>query len=107
MSKASGQNTINQMSKRLIHSSKTTQRLKRKETMPQSRVVVVVGVGVVVVVVVVLVCLVASDFLTVICHLAILNVCVIIIFSVGNTQIRILLLCFLYLFVELTITLNE
>ena len=44
-----------------------------------------------------LVCFVASDFLT-ICHLAIVNVCVIIILSIGNTQISILLLCFLYLF---------
>ena len=35
------------------------------------------------------------------------NVCVIIILSTGNTQISILLLCFLYLFVELTITRNE
>ena len=41
------------------------------------------------------------------CHLAIVNVCVIIIFSIGNTQISILLLCFLYLFVELLITMNE
>ena len=48
-----------------------------------------------------LVCFVASDFLTTICHLAIVNVCVFIILSIGNTQISILLLCFLYLFVEL------
>ena len=33
--------------------------------------------------------------------------CVIIILSIGNTQISILLLCFLYLFVELMITMNE
>ena len=45
---------------------------------------------------------VASDVLRTICHLAIVNVCVIIILSIGNTQISILLLCFLYLFVELT-----
>ena len=50
---------------------------------------------------------VASDFLTTICHLAIVNVCVIIILSIGNTQMSILLLCFLYLFVELMITVNE
>ena len=50
---------------------------------------------------------VASDFLTTICHLAILNVCVIIVLSIGNTQISIVLLCFLYLFVELMITMNE
>ena len=50
---------------------------------------------------------VASDFLTTICHLAIVNVCVIIILSIGNTQISILLLCFVYLFVELMITMNE
>ena len=42
-----------------------------------------------------------------ICHLAIVNVCVIIILSIGNTQISILLLCFLCLFVELMITMNE
>ena len=54
-----------------------------------------------------LVCFVASDFLTTICHLAIVNVCVIIVLSIGNTQISILLLCFLYLFVELMITMNE
>ena len=47
-------------------------------------------------------CFVASDFLTTICHLAIINVCV----SIGNTQISILLLCFLYLFVEFMITMN-
>ena len=35
------------------------------------------------------------------------NVCVIIISSIGNTQISVLLLCFLYLFVELMITMNE
>ena len=35
--------------------------------------------------------------LTTICHLAIVNVCVIIM-SIGNTQIGILLLCFQYLF---------
>ena len=50
---------------------------------------------------------VASDVLTTICHLAIVNVCVIIILSIGNTQISILLLCFLYLFVEFMITMNE
>ena len=50
---------------------------------------------------------VASDFLTRICHLAIVNVCVIIILSIGNIQISTLLLCFLYLFVELMITMNE
>ena len=53
------------------------------------------------------VCFVASDVLTTIFHLAIVNVCVIIILSVGNTQISILLLRFLYLFVELMITMNE
>ena len=52
-------------------------------------------------------CFVASDFLTTICHLAIVNVCVIIILYIGNTQISILLLCFLNLFVELMITMNE
>ena len=52
-------------------------------------------------------CFIASDVLTIICHLAIVNVCVIIILSIGNTQISILLLCFLYLFVELMITMNE
>ena len=51
--------------------------------------------------------IVAFDFLTTICHLAIVNVCVIIILSIANTQISILLLCFLYLFVELLITMNE
>ena len=50
---------------------------------------------------------VASDVLTTICHLAIVSVCVIIILSIGDTQISILLLCFLYLFVELMITKNE
>ena len=35
------------------------------------------------------------------------EVCVIIILSIGNTQVSILLLCFLYLFVELMITMNE
>ena len=54
-----------------------------------------------------LVCFIASDFLTTICHLAIVNVCVITILSIGNTQISILLLCFLYLFVEFIITMNE
>ena len=34
----------------------------------------------------------------------IVNVCVFLILSIGNTQISILLLCFLYLFVELMIT---
>ena len=50
-----------------------------------------------------LVCLVAFDFLTTISHLAIVNVCVIIILSISNTQISILLL---YLTVELMITMN-
>ena len=54
-----------------------------------------------------LVSFVASDFWTTNCHLAIINACVIIILSIGNTQISILLLCFLYLFVELMITMNE
>ena len=36
-----------------------------------------------------------------ICHLAI------IVLSIGNTQTSILLLCFLYLFLELMITMNE
>ena len=49
---------------------------------------------------------VASDFLTRICHLAIVNVCVIIVFSIGNIQISTLPLCFLYLFVKLMITMN-
>ena len=53
------------------------------------------------------VCFAASDVLTTICHLVIVNVCVIIILSIGNTQISVLLLCFLYLFVELMITMNE
>ena len=53
------------------------------------------------------VCFVASDVLTTICHLAVVNVCMIIILYIGNTQISILLLCFLYLFVELMITMNE
>ena len=52
-------------------------------------------------------CFVASAFWTTVCHLAIVNVCVIIILSIGNTQISILLLCFLYLFVELMITMDE
>ena len=52
-------------------------------------------------------CFAVSDFLTTICHLAIVNVCVIIILSIGNTQISILLLRFLYLLVELMITMNE
>ena len=59
------------------------------------------------VVILVFVCFVASDVLTTICHLAIVNVCVIISLSLGNTQLSILLLCFLYLFVELMITMNE
>ena len=54
-----------------------------------------------------LVWFVASDILTTICHLAIVNVCVIIILSIGNIQISIPLLCFLYLFVELMMTMNE
>ena len=45
--------------------------------------------------------------MTTICHLAIVNVCVIIILSIGKTQLSILLLCFLYLLVELMITMNE
>ena len=53
------------------------------------------------------VCFVASDALTIICHLAIVVVCVIVILYIGNTQISILLLCFLYLFVELVITMSE
>ena len=53
------------------------------------------------------VCFVASDVLTIICHLAIVGVCVIVILYIGNTQISILLLCFLYLFVELVITMRE
>ena len=53
------------------------------------------------------VCFVASDVLTIICHLAIVGVCVIVILYIGNTQISILLLCFLYLFVELVITMSE
>ena len=60
-----------------------------------------------VVVILVFVCFVASDVLTTICHLAIVNVCVIIILYIGNTPISILLLCFLYLFVEPMITMNE
>ena len=52
-------------------------------------------------------CFVASDVLTTVCHLATVNVCVIIILSIGNTQISKLLLCFLYLFVEFMITMNE
>ena len=59
------------------------------------------------VVILVFVSFVASDVLTTICRLAIVNVCVIIILSTGNTQISILLLCFLYLFVELMITMKE
>ena len=59
------------------------------------------------VVILVFVCFVASDVLTTICQHAILNVCVIIILSIGNTQISILLLCFLYLFDALMITMNE
>ena len=50
---------------------------------------------------------VALDFLTTICHPAIVNVCVIIILSIGNTQISIVLLCFPCFFVELMITMNE
>ena len=59
------------------------------------------------VVILVFVCFVAADVLTAICHLAIINVCMIIILYIGNTQINTLLLCFLYLFVELMITMNE
>ena len=54
-----------------------------------------------------LVCFVASDVLTTICHLVHVNVCVIIILSIGNTQISILLLYFMYLLVELMITMNK
>ena len=53
------------------------------------------------------VCFVASDVLTIICHLAIVGVCVIVVLYIGNTQISILLLRFLYLFVELVITMSE
>ena len=42
-----------------------------------------------------------------ICHLTIVNVCVIIILPTGSTQTSIPLLCSLYLFVELMITMNE
>ena len=49
----------------------------------------------------------AFDILTTICRLAIVNVCVIIILFIDNTQISIQLLCFLYLSVELMITMNE
>ena len=38
------------------------------------------------------VCFVASDVLTIICHLAIVGVCVIVILYIGNTQIRIVIL---------------
>ena len=55
-----------------------------------------------------LVWFVASDSSTTICHLGIVNVCVIIILSISYhfiyTQISILLLCFLYSLVELMIT---
>ena len=40
-------------------------------------------------------------------HKQFVNVCMIIILYIGNAQISILLLCFLYLFVELMITMNE
>ena len=53
-----------------------------------------------------LVCFVACDFLTTICRLVIVNFCFTIIMSIGSTQISILLLCFLYLFVRM-ITMNE
>ena len=59
------------------------------------------------VVILVFVCFFASDVLTTIYHVAIVNVCMIIILSIGNTQIRIPLLCFLYLLVEFMITMNE
>ena len=49
----------------------------------------------------------ASDVLKTICHLAIVNVCVIIILSTGNSQISILLLCFLCFIVGLMIRMNE
>ena len=45
--------------------------------------------------------------MTIICRLAIVGVCVIVILYIGNTQISILLLCFLYLFVEFVITMSE
>ena len=41
-----------------------------------------------------LVCFVASEVLTTVCHLAIVNVCVIIMLSIGNTQISILTFVF-------------
>ena len=53
------------------------------------------------------VCFVAADVLTIICHLAIVGVCVIVILYIGNTQIGIMLFCFLYLFVEFVITMSE
>ena len=46
-------------------------------------------------------------FTTIYCRLAVVNGCVIIMLSIGNTQISMLLLCLLYLFVELMITMNE
>ena len=50
----------------------------------------------------------ALDLLATICHLAIVNVCVITILSIGNTlEISILILCFLYSFVDLMIKTNE
>ena len=50
----------------------------------------------------------ASDVLTTICHLAIeMSVWLLFYIYIGNTQISILLLCFLYLFVELMIMLND
>ena len=52
-------------------------------------------------------CFVASDFLTTIRRLAIVNVYVIIILPTGNTQISVLFLCFLYSFVDLTISMKE
>ena len=41
------------------------------------------------------------------CLCAIVGVCVVVILYIGNTEISILLLCFLYLFVELVITMSE
>ena len=46
-------------------------------------------------------------FLQQFCHLNIVNGCVVIMLSIGNTQISMLLLCLLYLFAELMITMNE
>ena len=48
---------------------------------------------------------VASDVLTTLCHRKCL--CDYHFIYIGNTQISILLLCFMYLFVELLITISE